>query len=184
MFALFFICWLQSTWQSGCGPVLSPGMEACHGKLIFVWNQICLLQIWKLVFLWHLWWLFVKVRFFFGSIGCWCWIVLFVPFPWTQKPSWWSWSSWSSRSSSWLPGRALSRQVHGGIVLSECRCPGEDIWETDFLEQKREICVLKLEKLRSFLVSGFRRVHNLPNEVSGEEGWQVRQEGMWDRGET
>ena len=79
--------------------------------------------------------------------------VCHVPFPWTQKPSWWSWSSWSSRSSSWLPGRALSRRVHGGIVLSECRCPGEDIWETDFLEQKREMCFETWETEKFF---GFR----------------------------
>ena len=58
------------------------------------------------------------------------------------------------------------------------------IFGRQIFKNKREKCFLKIEKLRRFLVSGFRRVHNLPNEVSGEEGWQVRQEGMWDRGET
>ena len=50
--------------------------------------------------------------------------------------------------------------------------------ETDFEEEnKRNV----FWNLRSFLVAGrFSAVHQLLDEVSGEEGRQLQQERMWD----
>ena len=57
------------------------------------------------------------------------------------KTRWWSgssWPPWSSRSS-WWPGRALSRQVHGGIILSEWGFPGDHFGRNRILNRKKNL---------------------------------------------